>query len=71
MGIRYPGVMIYGPNQMFGYQKTVVSSSIYPKARLHKRRVLLSFHRVQEAAATGLLYFIRVPENLNPTDIFQ
>ena len=69
--LRYLGVRIYGPTYMFGDNKTVVNSSILPKARLHKRHVLLSFHRVREAIAAGLLYFIHIPGDLNPADILS
>ena len=51
--LKYLGVRIYGPTYMFGHNKTVVNSSILPKARLHKRHVLLSFYQVQEAIAVG------------------
>ena len=69
--LRYLGIRLYGPTYMFGDNKTVVNSSIYPKARLHKRHVLLSFHRVREAIAAGLLYFIHIPGDLNPADILS
>ena len=69
--VRYLGVRIHGSIQMFDDYKIVVSSSIYPKARLHKRHVLLSFHRVQEAIVAGLLYFTHVQDDLNPAGILS
>jgi hypothetical protein len=45
---------------MFGDIKTVVESvesSIRPHAKLHKRHMALSFHRVREAIAAKIIGF--------------
>ena len=59
--LRYLGVNISGPAYMFSDNRTVVDSSSIPQSRLHKRHVLLSFHRLREAIAAGVLYFIHIP----------
>ena len=69
--LRYLGVNISGPTYMFGDNSTVVNSSSTPKARLHKRHVILSFHRVREAIASKILYFIFIPGPDNPADILS
>jgi hypothetical protein len=40
---------------MFGYNKYVVDSSMQLNAKLHKRHTMLSFYRVREAVAPGIL----------------
>jgi hypothetical protein len=40
---------------MFGDNKSVVDSSMQLNAKLHKRHTMLSFHRVREAVASGIL----------------
>ena len=69
--LRYLGVNISGPAYMFGDNRTVVDSSSIPQSRLHKRHVLLSFHRVREAIAAKVLYFIHIPGAINPADILS
>ena len=69
--LRYLGVNISGPTYMFGDNSTVVNSSSTPKARLHKRHVILSFHRVREAIASKILHFIFIPGSDNPADILS
>lgn len=65
----YLGVKVQGPTYKFGDSKTVVDSSMMPASRLHKRHVLLPYHRVREAIAAGILAFIHVPGSANPADI--
>ena len=40
-------------------------------AKLNKRHVILSFHRVREAIAAGFLKFVFIPGHLNPADILS
>ena len=54
---------------MFGDNKAVVDSCSVPKARLHKRHVLLSFHHVHEAIAADIIRFVYTPGSINPADI--
>ena len=67
--LRYLGVPIQGRSYMFGDNESVVNSSSRPEAKLHKRHVALSFHRVREAVASNMLSFIHLPGELNPADI--
>ena len=69
--LRYLGVNIIGPTYMFGDNRTVVDSSSTPKARLHKRHVLLSFHRVREAIAAKVIHFLFLNGSDNPADILS
>jgi hypothetical protein len=49
----------------------VVKSSTLPEAKLHKRHTLLSLHRVREAIATGIIYFIHIDGQIIPADILS
>jgi hypothetical protein len=40
-------------------------------AKLHKRHSKLSFHRVREAIASGIIGFYFIPGELNPADILS
>jgi hypothetical protein len=53
MTLQYLGVPIVGPSILFGDNKTVVDSSSLPQSKLHKRHLMLSYHYVREALATG------------------
>ena len=39
--------------------------------KLHKRHNFLSFHRVRESIAAGILSFIFIPSNINPAHILS
>jgi hypothetical protein len=69
--LRYLGVPIREKSYMFGDNKTVVESSIRPHAKLHKRHMALSFHRVREAIAAGIVGFYHVDGVRNPADILS
>ena len=69
--LRYLGVPVYEKTYMFGDNKSVVDSSSIPYAKLHKRHTALSFHRVHEAIAAGIIQFIHLPGSLNPADILS
>jgi hypothetical protein len=69
--LRYLGVPIMGATYMFGDNKSVVDSSMRIASRLNKRHVLLSYHRVREAIASGVLYFIHIRGAINPADILS
>ena len=71
LSLRYLGVHIIGGTYMFGDNRTVVDSSMGIASRLHKRHIILSYHRVREAIAAGVLYFIHLPGALNPADILS
>jgi hypothetical protein len=40
-------------------------------AKLHKRHTMLSFHRVREAIASGIVGFYFIPGEINPADILS
>ena len=67
--LRYLGVPIKGPTYMFGDNRTVVNSSTIPNAKLHKRHIMLSYHRVREAIAAGMIAFYFIEGDRNPADI--
>ncbi|CAJ1953823.1 unnamed protein product [Cylindrotheca closterium] len=69
--LRYLGVPVKGRSYMFGDNESVVNSSSRPEAKLHKRHVALSFHRVREAVASNMLSFIHIDGVLNPADILS
>jgi len=69
--LRYLGVPIKSASYLFGDNKTVVDSSANPASKLSKRHVLLSYHRVREAIAAGILNFIFIPGSINPADIMS
>jgi hypothetical protein len=69
--LRYLGVPIRSRSYMFGDNKTVVESSIRPHAKLHKRHMALSFHRVREAIAAKIIGFYHVDGVRNPADILS
>jgi hypothetical protein len=69
--VRYLGVPIRGTSMMFGDNETVVNTALIPHARLLKRHVALSYHKVQEAVAAGIVRFHHVRGKLNPADILS
>ena len=71
LSLRYLGVNLTGGTYMFGDNRTVVDSSMSVASRLHKRHIMLSYHRVREAIAAGILYFIHLPGAFNPADILS
>lgn len=69
--LRYLGVPIRDKAYMFGDNESVVNSSTTVHAKLHKRHTMLSFHRVREAIASGMIAFLHVPGESNPADILS
>ena len=69
--LRYLGIPILGKTYMFGDNKSVVDSSTIPHHKLHKRHNQLSFHRVREAIASGMITFIHIDGVTNPADILS
>ena len=69
--LRYLGVPIREKSYMFGDNKTVVDSSMTPTGKLHKRHTMLSYHRVREAIASGMVVFHYIPGEINPADILS
>jgi hypothetical protein len=69
--LRYLGVHVKGPSQLFGDNKSVVDSTTVPESPLRKRHVALSYHRVREAIAAGVLKFNWIDGKNNPADILS
>ena len=69
--LRYLGARIYETAYLFGDNESVVKSASIPHAKLHKRHIILSFHRVRAAIASKMLRFIHLPGNKNPADILS
>jgi hypothetical protein len=69
--LRYLGVPIWEHTYMFGDNESVVGSSVRIDAKLHKRHTALSFHRVREAIAAGVLSFYHINGTINPADILS
>ena len=68
---RYLGVPIENSNYMFGDNKSVVDSSTTPHSGLNKRHNILSFHRVRQAIASGIIKFYHIHGEENPADILS
>jgi hypothetical protein len=69
--LRYLGVPLREHSYMFGDNKSVIDSSVHVHAKLHKRHNMLSFHRVREAVASGMIKFHFIPGEINPADILS
>ena len=69
--LRYLGVPIRDKSFMFGDNKSVVDSSMQVHAKLHKRHTMLSFHRVRECIASGMVGFYFLNGDSNPADILS
>ena len=67
----YLGVHVRDISYMFGDNKSVVDSSTQIHAKLHKRHTMLSFHRVREAVASGMVQFVFINGDINPADILS
>ena len=67
--LRMMGIPLDGPAWMFGDNQSVITSSTIPHSNLNKRHNALSYHRVREAIASKVLYFIHVDGKHNPSDI--
>ncbi len=56
---------------MFGDNQSVVTSSTVPQSKLNKRHVAISYHRVREAIALGVLEFYHIDGSINPADMLS
>ena len=68
---RYLGVPIREKSFLFGDNKTVVDSTMTPHGKINKRHTMLSYHRVRQAIASGMLVFHHIPGSINPADILS
>ena len=69
--LRYLGVEVNGSTYMFGDNESVVKSSTIPTSALSKRHNALSYHRVREAIAAGIIRFFHIKGTDNPADILS
>jgi hypothetical protein len=65
------GVPVYDRSIMIGDNETVVKSGTTPHVKLHKRHLMLSYHYVREAIATGKYAFCWLSGKRNPADILS
>ena len=63
------GIPIDGPSWLFGDNQSVITSSTIPHSQLSKRWNALSYHRVREAVAAGIVRFHYLDSKQNPSDI--
>jgi histone deacetylase 1/2 len=71
IALRYLGVPIQGPTVLFGDNRSVTGNASVPHSQLNKRHIALSFHKVREAIAAGILRFEWIPSEENPADILS
>ena len=69
--LRYLGVPVNGESYMFGDNQSVVTSSTIPHSSLNKRHNALSYHRVREAVAAGIVRFHFKRGKTNPADVLS
>jgi protein involved in ribonucleotide reduction len=69
--LRYLGVNVATKTYLFGDNQSVITSSTIPHSLLNKRHNALSYHRVREAIAAGILRFIHISGKLNPADVLS
>ena len=69
--LRYLGLPIRSKSYMFGDNDTVASGSVTPHAKIHKRHVDLSFHRVRKAIADKVVSHHFIKGMINPDDILK
>ena len=67
--LQHLGVRIIGPSILFGDNKTVVNGASLPQAKLHKRHLMLSYHYLREALATGEYVYSFISGKENPSDV--
>jgi hypothetical protein len=67
--LRMMGIPIDGPAWLFGDNQSVITSSTIPQSMLNKRHNALSYHRVRESIAAGIIYLMHVEGRSNPSDV--
>jgi hypothetical protein len=69
--LRYLGVKVEGKSYLFSDSASVIASSTIPHASLKKRHNALSYHRVREAIAAGIIYLLKIEGKYNPSDVLS
>ena len=67
--LRMFGAPLDGSGWMFGDNESVITNSTIPSSTLKKRHNALSYHRVREACAAGVMWFIHTPGKTNVADV--
>ena len=67
--LRMMGIPINGKSWLFGENQSVITSSTIPKSTLNKRHNALSYHRVRECIAMGIINLLHVDGKNNPSDV--
>jgi len=68
--LRMMGVPISGPSLLFGDNKSVVTSCSVLSSSLKKRHNALSYHKIRECVAAGVIRLFHVDGKQNIADIF-
>ena len=67
--LRMFGAPIDGPANIFGDNKAVVNNATVPTSTLKKKHNAISYHRVREAVAAGILRIAKVHTSENLADL--
>jgi hypothetical protein len=67
--LRMMGIPIDGKSWLFGDNQSVITSATIPKSTLNKRHNALSYHRVRECIAMGIINLLHVDGKNNPSDV--
>jgi hypothetical protein len=66
--LRMLGAPLDGPIWMFGDNKSMIGSSAEPAGCLTKRHLILSWHRLREKVAMGIIYYLHIKSKENLAD---
>jgi hypothetical protein len=69
--LRFLGVPIQGKSVLFGDNQSVIISSTEPQSPINKRHNALSYHRVREAIAAGIVDFRKILGAENVADVLS
>ena len=69
--LRYLGVPIKSKSNMFGDNRSVVTSATLPHSTLSKRHNILAFHRVREAIAAKIIDLHWIQSEYNLSDMLS
>ena len=67
--LRALGVPVKGRSYLFVDNMSMITSSTIPSSLLKKRHNMLSYHRVREAIASGVIHLVHIPGTENPADV--
>ena len=67
--LRYMGIPIAGPANVFGDNESVVKNCTNPASTLKKRHNAIAYHKVRETVAAGILQIAHEPGKMNMADM--